>query len=271
MNNFGSSTRRARSTHGFTLIELLVVIAIIAILASILFPVFARARENARRSSCQSNMKQISLALIQYAQDYDERFPAARIDNVPNVGDADTSWRYTIQPYLKSSQVNACPSRLKGQTVTGGGGLTFEISYAGSYCRGAGASGPNSSNFGYGAFSSDNEGLPLSLFDNAASTIQIMENTSTRQHVLDMTTTGACGAYPSFTNSGDCLWAGHLATSNYAFVDGHVKAMRPRSTISGVNMWYRNNRAAVDNVPYGGANSLTSLEANITAVQNRYE
>ena len=63
----------------FTLIELLVVIAIIAILAAILFPVFARARENARRSSCQSNLKQIGLGIIQYTQDYDERMPMARM------------------------------------------------------------------------------------------------------------------------------------------------------------------------------------------------
>src|SRR5476651_819462 len=64
-----------RSRHGFTLIELLVVIAIIAILAAILFPVFARAREQARRTSCLSNMKQIGLALFMYAQDYDETLP----------------------------------------------------------------------------------------------------------------------------------------------------------------------------------------------------
>jgi prepilin-type N-terminal cleavage/methylation domain-containing protein len=66
-----SSLRR-----GFTLIELLVVIAIIAILAAILFPVFARARENARRASCSSNMKQIGLGFLQYTQDYDERMPS---------------------------------------------------------------------------------------------------------------------------------------------------------------------------------------------------
>ena len=67
----------ATSRRAFTLIELLVVIAIIALLAAILFPVFARARENARRSSCGSNMKQMGLAVQQYSQDYDERFPRA--------------------------------------------------------------------------------------------------------------------------------------------------------------------------------------------------
>src|SRR5690349_12144108 len=64
-----------RSARGFTLIELLVVIAIIALLAAILFPVFARARENARRASCQSNLKQIGLGFHQYTQDYDDRLP----------------------------------------------------------------------------------------------------------------------------------------------------------------------------------------------------
>src|SRR5687768_5924591 len=67
--------KRNGALKGFTLIELLVVIAIIAILAAILFPVFARARENARRSSCQSNLKQIGLGFAQYTQDYDEKMP----------------------------------------------------------------------------------------------------------------------------------------------------------------------------------------------------
>ena len=89
---------------GFTLIELLVVIAIIAILAAILFPVFARARENARRASCQSNLKQIGLGVLQYIQDYDEIYP------ISGTGFAPTCALTSIQPYLKSTQIYQCPS-----------------------------------------------------------------------------------------------------------------------------------------------------------------
>ncbi|RYX82046.1 DUF1559 domain-containing protein [bacterium] len=93
--------------RAFTLIELLVVIAIIAILAAILFPVFSRARENARRTSCSSNLRQITLGLKQYTQDYDERWPIG-----PNVVNTDftTGWSYILQPYIKSLQVYQCPS-----------------------------------------------------------------------------------------------------------------------------------------------------------------
>ena len=79
MPSYRNEARRPASRRGnaaFTLIELLVVIAIIAILAAILFPVFAKAREKARAASCMSNMKQINLALLQYVQDYDEKFPS---------------------------------------------------------------------------------------------------------------------------------------------------------------------------------------------------
>ncbi|HEX8465690.1 MAG TPA: DUF1559 domain-containing protein [Abditibacterium sp.] len=112
-----SSLRKAK---GFTLIELLVVIAIIAILASILFPVFGRARENARRSSCTSNIKQISLGLLQYLQDYDERFmPTATERQGADVEAASGtdpfvaakySYRKILQPYLKSEQIFRDPS-----------------------------------------------------------------------------------------------------------------------------------------------------------------
>ncbi|NCO34344.1 MAG: hypothetical protein AUJ92_17170 [Armatimonadetes bacterium CG2_30_59_28] len=90
------------SRRGFTLIELLVVIAIIAILAAILFPVFARAREKARTASCQSNLKQIGLAQVMYSQDYDETI-------MPN-GLTPYYWSDLLQPYIRNRQVFDCPS-----------------------------------------------------------------------------------------------------------------------------------------------------------------
>lgn len=105
-----------KNTSGFTLIELLVVIAIIAILAAILFPAFARARENARRASCQSNLKQIGIGIMQYTQDYDEHFPLSAVYPVALAREAATppgvviGWADAIQPYLKSLQVYQCPS-----------------------------------------------------------------------------------------------------------------------------------------------------------------
>lgn len=122
-----------KTSKGFTLIELLVVIAIIAILAAILFPVFARARENARRSSCMSNLKQIGLGMMQYLQDFDERYPPAfswdtatakpneldtdkgkpsgnfQINNASTTGHYRT-WMDATFPYVKSVQLYRCPS-----------------------------------------------------------------------------------------------------------------------------------------------------------------
>lgn len=96
------------SRRGFTLIELLVVIAIIGILAAILFPVFGRARENGRRASCQSNLKQMGVATMQYLQDNDERYMlhAHVVDGVQ----VSASWFEHLQPYIKSEQVFKCPS-----------------------------------------------------------------------------------------------------------------------------------------------------------------
>jgi len=92
---------------GFTLIELLVVIAIIAILAAILFPVFARAREKARQTTCLSNLKQIGLGALMYAQDYDERFVIYRYPNP-------YFWPDKLDPYIKNTQLWICPSRDAG-------------------------------------------------------------------------------------------------------------------------------------------------------------
>ncbi|MEO6906631.1 MAG: DUF1559 domain-containing protein, partial [Abditibacteriaceae bacterium] len=134
MVNHKELSRKKLRRRAFTLIELLVVIAIIAILASILFPVFARARENARRASCASNLKQIGIGVMMYTQDYDERFPMyMHRDNEPaalvgaqnppttpagkyEISDCCVvghyvSWMDEISPYLKSLAIYDCPSR----------------------------------------------------------------------------------------------------------------------------------------------------------------
>src|SRR5471032_2965994 len=97
-----AETKLYRRSRGFTLIELLVVIAIIAILAAILFPVFARARENARRTACQSNLKQIGLAFMQYVQDYDELQPSGNSYDNSAVGIPGGGWAGVMSPYVRS-------------------------------------------------------------------------------------------------------------------------------------------------------------------------
>jgi prepilin-type N-terminal cleavage/methylation domain-containing protein/prepilin-type processing-associated H-X9-DG protein len=92
--------------RGFTLIELLVVIAIIAILAAILFPVFARARENARRASCQSNLKQLGLSIAMYMQDYDETYMCHEVKPASGT----VYWPIFLQPYVQNTQAFSCPS-----------------------------------------------------------------------------------------------------------------------------------------------------------------
>jgi prepilin-type N-terminal cleavage/methylation domain-containing protein/prepilin-type processing-associated H-X9-DG protein len=121
---------------GFTLIELLVVIAIIAILAAILFPVFAQAREAARKASCLSNMKQMGTAAMMYAQDYDENLPSVRFDNYPNglwgsPAWNDYQWGYIftlLDPYTKNTGIYACPSARK--QLHGPADRQLNLSYA---------------------------------------------------------------------------------------------------------------------------------------------
>ncbi len=122
-----SNAKLSSAKRGFTLIELLVVIAIIAILAAILFPAFAKARESARRASCASNLKQMGIATMQYSQEYDEHLYPHRLNGVPNplsnanggpydaagiTGNAANRifWISLLQPYLKSYDVFRCPS-----------------------------------------------------------------------------------------------------------------------------------------------------------------
>ena len=198
------SNRRKTQTSrvtGFTLIELLVVIAIIAILAAILFPAFARARENARRSSCQSNLKQIGLGAMQYTQDYDEKLPPA-IDSVTNP--VAHYYFEMLQPYIKSNQVFFCPS----DTLTAIGDVNlFNLSYGWSFyyltqlaCTPA--------NYGCG-------GVSLARINSVSETIMIGDRRS-----IDTL------KWAIFDDSTYLPRPAHLEGANVGFVDGHVKWYR---------------------------------------------
>ena len=130
-------TERMRKPAGFTLIELLVVIAIIAILAAILFPVFAKAREKARQTACLSNMKQIGTGVMMYVQDYDELYPMRYGGACPPdcENDKTRSWKNMIVPYIKNYEIYRCPSNPSGRQLDAvGNGHANQVGvFAGGY------------------------------------------------------------------------------------------------------------------------------------------
>lgn len=223
------SPQRGSARRGFTLIELLVVIAIIAILAAILFPVFARARENARRASCQSNLKQIGLGIMQYTQDYDEKLPS-RLNFGPTLPDQ-RNWRDVIQPYVKSTQLFACPSNT-GNTQPTWPQLDPKGPPRSYSINGAGNEGTNTnSNIGGTAPTGDNgNAASLASLGSPAQILLVGESDPGWQWP-EMNMNG------SVQDAQNSLFKGHLGTVNFLFADGHVKAMKPVATGSPVNMW----------------------------------
>ncbi|RYG75030.1 DUF1559 domain-containing protein [bacterium] len=232
--SFIRNSGKIRAVKGFTLIELLVVIAIIAILAAILFPVFGRARENARRSSCQSNLKQIGLGLMQYTQDYDEKFPLRQYGGAGLVNDGKVmSWRRTTFPYVKSTQIFACPSNqyntgLPDDSVAAD--MTSQGLPAGSptFPRSYGINGNNRD--GKNAPTEYSSSQNLAAIPSTATTILVTEYSYVSSE-FPFNYTVASYANPVFSSRG------HLGNSNFLFCDGHVKAMKPQATGSPVNMW----------------------------------
>ncbi len=224
-----------RHTRAFTLIELLVVIAIIAILASILFPVFARARENARRASCQSNLKQIALGIAMYTQDYDEKYPfhvsgfgtaSASYANAvtqtdptmpgyqfitgtdsPNNGHY-VSWMDSIFPYVKSVQIFICPSGSDLQTY---GSYGYSSCISGSY-------GPN--------YKSGVPYAPMSMaaVQRPSEVMMLMDWNYLYNSIANPSTSGYMRS-----NRTNRIYP-HLDGGNIAYVDGHVKWMNKNDT-----------------------------------------
>lgn len=255
---------RGQVKKGFTLIELLVVVAIIAILAAILFPVFAQAREKARSISCLSNMKQIGLGVQMYIQDNDERLFFRAATSVAKVGSGRTGvviadpiendrvqWWNAIMPYVKSTAVFSCPDdSVKPVSADADGHLTIPRSYVASAAA---------------------ESLSVAQVDNPASAIVITEKwgyvdngvgaTGTKvnnetwmepfdgdecQAGSDVNSGGACtDPQPGYPTGMVKMANWHQGGMNSAFFDGHAKWLRPTTIwasadLSGCEMIHNN-------------------------------
>lgn len=234
-----------RTSRGFTLIELLVVIAIIAILAAILFPVFARARENARRASCQSNLKQIGLGLLQYSQDYDEIMVANWNGNngwEPStpVAPQKYKWMDAIFPYVKSEQIFDCPSHSQYGGGDDGNGKYIHFQRYGT--GGLPTSGTNYGSYGINqaywgcnpncAPASDGGGADptaLAAVSDPAGTIWVSETMGRFEFGWGGDSGGS--NHPTINANAQPRQLGqlrerHLETICSVYVDGHVKALK---------------------------------------------
>jgi prepilin-type N-terminal cleavage/methylation domain-containing protein/prepilin-type processing-associated H-X9-DG protein len=202
---------------GFTLIELLVVIAIIAILAAILFPVFAKAREKARQASCLSNVRQITLGFMQYVQDYDEKMLAYGYGDYTH--DPWIFWPFQLQPYIKNWQVYGCPSSIyAGAPMNGYHGMNY----------------PQWPCYHFVAFYWNRAANPPGLADIQRPSEKMMMSDGNHPALGDdppyrpWLTARKCGDWTCGTNVNtthvwECL---HNDGNNIGFADGHAKWVR---------------------------------------------
>lgn len=205
------------------MIELLVVIAIIAILAAILFPVFSRAREQARKTACLSNLRQMGTALIMYLQDWDETYPIPRMGPTTCPVTCNTwaaphyTWRYIIQPYIKNADVFVCPSHVN-YVQHDGEGYHFDI--WGTY-------GMNSAFCGGAKRMSD--------IYSPSDVILIGESAGTNHDPYCHASHG--NNLNNFFGGHGCYLYHSDGTENFIFADGHVKTMKLAQTIDPKYLW----------------------------------
>jgi prepilin-type N-terminal cleavage/methylation domain-containing protein/prepilin-type processing-associated H-X9-DG protein len=234
--------------RAFTLIELLVVIAIIAILAAILFPVFAQAKEAAKKTQCLSNLKQIGTSLTMYIGDFDDVYPNRRFEPFGTVagGDYDqNSWRSVIQPYAKNTQILECPSNPDRDTHSWD--PEFKVSYAGNFTAVENLTAYDKGNGLFGQQRSPGvNGSEIAQPSNLIAVTEI-EKVPWVTFVVDrndLTHTWDYGKYNGRTITniyGSVLFLGHSGQTNYVFTDGHAKSMKPAQTyrLGSFNYWYR--------------------------------
>jgi len=247
--------------NAFTLIELLVVIAIIAILAAILFPVFAKVREKARQTSCASNEKQIGLGILQYVQDNDETFPIGEATpwGVATGNGGGSHWTNAIDPYMKSLGVLACPDDAKGGHHDWYG---TSMSYAANGLIGTGQTGKLLGVMSIKGFDGwiSYPSATMASVNRPSDTILVGEKHADQTQTYWVNGSGWAGganllfmgaaldgqpaavwgdlqipdgsrataAYPLGPNG--AVSAKHTDRANFLFTDGHVKSMRPSDT-----------------------------------------
>jgi prepilin-type N-terminal cleavage/methylation domain-containing protein/prepilin-type processing-associated H-X9-DG protein len=214
VHHFPTSQRTRHSA--FTLIELLVVIAIIAILAAILFPVFAQAREKARQTSCLNNLRQYSTATLMYVQDYDEAFPMSSYFNVTATPPCVETFYSTVNPYVKNAQITQCPSEPQAMQIQ---------LLVGQPCA-------NTPPFtGYVV----NAALFANGFIPGVSTMKLAAVNLPADTILNYDGNTAVAATAGAQRQ--LVQARHQNTFSASFVDGHVKALQARDTGTTTNQF----------------------------------
>jgi len=247
------------AAKGFTLIELLVVIAIIAILAAILFPVFARAREQARKASCQSNLKQIGLAVLMYLQDYDQVYPYGRnsyggdekvIRHTTTEYSVTGVWYTIFQPYTKSFQVFICPTA--GPIMSASGLINWSGGYGwnigGTHRASSGSPLAGNGFGGYTGFECTPTGSRLNeaTVQEPARTILVTDPASNSYSSNGIFAIGYSKSYipvlhggqvgPFYSSPSTTTAVEFSGGGNYLFADGHVKYLQA-SRSWGSAMW----------------------------------